>query len=92
LLHRHPFDFLHTCSPTCKSLSYQTPPLGASNPVRSHLFGTPALLRRVVTLWKETVHTTMNVIEDALQASSRHRENVGMRRRVRIITMHGTGT
>jgi hypothetical protein len=34
----------------------------------------------------------MNVIEDALQASLRHRENVGMRRRVRIITIHGTGT
>ena len=37
------------------------------------------------------VHTTMNVIEDALQASSRHRENVEMHRRVRTITMHGTG-
>jgi len=37
------------------------------------------------------VHTTMNVIEDALQASIRHRENVEMRRRVRTITIHDTG-
>jgi len=35
--------------------------------------------------------TLGRLIEDALQASLRHPENVGMRRRVRMITIHGTG-
>ena len=38
------------------------------------------------------MHTTINVIEDALRASLRRREHVAQRGRVRLITMPGTGS
>lgn len=38
------------------------------------------------------MHTTINVIEDALRASLRRREHMEHRGRGRMITMQGTGT